>query len=349
MTMWRHFLFSATLGLCAAMGCSSDDGAGEGVDAWSEDQSDAGAVNGKADNLDGVDGVADAGREPDAARPAPARPIRVTVELVDGRFAAGEIVAVYDRTRWWNPGAGGLVYAIFDPDRYEPGEADRSFTFVHSDEVSEIVAMEPVTKSYREFFSDQGFEFVRSPFNQPTYVVMGNDGYHLDEDGFGDYAFDLQITDEQGRRFSGTGAANTDHYVWDEPAFAPVAGTLFETYDQQFDNAPGYHPEGAPNNLVGIALGGNFYAYLLHFREDGLEPGLTPGESVSPGDRMGRIGNSGVTLEPHLHLVVLWYDPVAERSYSVPAQFSSIEVSPTPNGPWRTVEGAIPDTGVWIR
>lgn len=314
--------------------------------------SDSGLESPDTDTDTTTDTDADAANHSDATTPPdpdPARPDRVTVRLRDGQFAAGEIVAVYDRTRWWNPGPGGLVYAIFDPSRYAGGDADRSFTFVASDEVDEIVSMEPVETSYAEFLAEKGFDFVRSPFERPAYVVMGNDGYHLDEDGYGDFAFDLQITDEQGRRFTGDGSQNSDHFVWDETAFAPIGGPIFETFDEQIDNPPGSYPDGAPNNLVGIRLGGNFYAYLLHFRQDGVEPDLSAGDVVQPGDRLGRIGNSGVTLEPHLHLVLLWFDPVLDRSYSVPVHFEQIEVAPTPIGPWRTISGAIPDTGVWIR
>lgn len=292
----------------------------------------------------------DSGSPEDAGNtPAPASPLHVTAELSDGTFASGEIVAVYDRTRWWNPGTGGLVYALFDPDRYEFSDADRSFTFVYSDDVTRLVAQQPVELSYREFLRERGFEFDRNPLGERAYVVMGNDGYHLDEDGYGDFAYDLQLTDDQGRRFTGNGAQNTDHLVWDAPAYAPIGGTVFEVVESGVDQTPGSYPDGAVNNLVGIHLGGNFYAYLLHFRQDGVDSSIVPGTRIEPGTRLGRVGNSGVTLEPHLHLVLLWFNPSETRSYSVPAAFSSIEQAPTPRGPWQVRESAIPDTGVWIR
>jgi murein DD-endopeptidase MepM/ murein hydrolase activator NlpD len=209
--------------------------------------------------------------------------------------------------------------------------------------------MEPVATSYLEFLSENGFEFEGSPFEERAYVVMGNDGYHLDEDGYGDFAYDLQLTDDTGRRFSGTGAQNTDHFVWDAIAVAPIGGTIFEIVEGGVDNPPGTYPEGAVNNLVGIRLGGNFYAYLLHFRQDGVDNTIAVGDRIEAGDRLGRVGNSGVTLEPHLHVALLWYDPVQGRSYSVPATFRQIEVSPGPIGPWTDSTSASPDTGVWIR
>ena len=272
-------------------------------------------------------------------------------ELQSGDRVTGELIAVYDSARWWNPG-DGLLYAVFDPERFAPYPNDRSIRFVWATEVRSIERTSRAVPgaSYRQFLRDNQIVFRQPPLTDTSYVITGNESYHLDEDGFGDFAWDVERTDDAGRRFTGSGLQNEDYLVWDLPVVSGVAGEVIEIVADGVDNEPGAHPPigAAVNNLVGIALGGSYYAYYLHFRENGVDPALAVGDRVAPGDVLGRAGNSGVSLEPHIHVVLLWYDVEAERSYAVPAEFADVLVAPTPTGPFDLHEYHVPATGEWL-
>jgi dihydrolipoamide dehydrogenase len=66
------------------------------------------------------------------------------------------------------------------------------------------------------------------------------------------------------------------------------------------------------------------------------------------GTYLGRVGNSGTSLEPHMHVVVLWYDPDAGRYWSVPAEFAGIHAADGPVGPSTPHDFVSPGSGTWI-
>ncbi len=283
---------------------------------------------------------------------APSNANWVSVKLLDGTEVEGEIIATYELIRWWQ-GGEGLLYAIFDPHKFADYPNDLSLRFVPSTEVVSIdlTTPIPVPMTYREFLRNRDIFIQRPPFDDTSFVLTGNDSYHLEEDGFGDYAWDFEITDAAGKRFTGDGKNNVDYFVWNEPVLSGVTGEVIDVVSTSVDNTPGEHPptSEAVNNWVGIALGGSFYVYYLHFQEDGIDPSVRVGSWVQTGDVLGVAGNSGVTLEPHIHVVLLWYDVAAGRSYSVPISFETVDVSRTPIGPFEPKAEWKPTTGEWLR
>jgi hypothetical protein len=335
-------LFAALLVVSScvpAPGPGSSDGGAQEDDAGELQESDAGAL-----------GDADAG---DTLQDAGAGPLlwkRWTLE--DGGVIEGELVASYDPTLWWNPVPGPLL-AAFDARAYAPYPDDRSLRFFSEADVASVVDIEAPAgePSYRDFLRDNDMVFARPPLTETSFVITGNETYHLEEDGFGDFAWDVERTDATGLRYTPPGLANEDFLVWDEPVLSGVSGEVIEVVSSGADNTPGEHPGigVAVNNLVGISLGGSYYAYYLHFRQDGIDPAVVVGAQVSVGDVLGRTGNSGVSLEPHVHMVLLWYDVDAGRSYSVPAEFSDVAVGTSPAGPFVVEPHHVPSSGEWLR
>ena len=273
-------------------------------------------------------------------------------ELNDGSIVEGELVASYEPSRWWQ-GGEGLIYAVFDPQKFAPYPNDDSLQFLPSTDVSAIIPAQDgqARVPYEKFLRDRDIMIRRPPFEENSFVITGNDSYHLEEDGYGDFAWDFELTDASGRRFSGAGTLNEDFYAWNQPVYSGVAGEVIDVVSVSMDNTPGEHPatDEAVNNWVGIALGGSYYVYYLHFQEDGIDPSIQVGTWVQVGDILGVVGNSGVTLEPHMHVVLLWYDVAEGRSYSVPIEFQTVDVSQTPIGPFLSRDWWTPNSGEWIR
>lgn len=333
-------------------------GAADGGSGDSGVIGDAGLADGggtDAGHPDGgvPDGGGSDGGSPDGGATTPTLPGR-RATLLDGTVVEGEPIAAYDQRLWWHP-AEEQTTALFDPAGWALYPDDTSLRFVPSSQVRAWEELDlGAAPGWRDWLSSRGLLVERLPLDEEALVIMGNEGYHLDEDGYGDFAWDLVLTDAEGRRFTGSGAANADYRIWGAPVRSPVSGLVVEVVRDAPDNLPGAWPEGAENNLVGIWLQGQLYLYLLHFQQGSVPPAITPGAWVSVGDLLGRVGNSGVSLEPHLHLTALYYDlhPLTGggvRTWSVPIAWAGQWVSTSPGGPGDWTEDFLPATGTWLR
>ena len=344
---------SARLATCAMLAlvaaCSSQESVrtsdvAEAIDAAMDRGSDFQDVGGNTDLLVQPDVGVEVSSPPAAAF--------VRLELSGGEAVEGELVATYERWRWWSAqGNDTPLYAVFDPAGFAAYPADRSLRFVPGDDVVSIAGREGSSPTYAQFLRERGIGFHEPPLDDVCWVITGNESYHREENGYGDFAWDYVKTDSAGRRFAAAGAANEDYYVWDLPVRSSVAGTVVEVVSDGADNEPGSHPpaETAVNNFVGIALGGHYYAYYLHFRQGSIPASIMVGSTVEVGEFLGNVGNSGVTLEPHVHVTMLWWDATAGRYYSVPSEHFGVDVGPTPGGPFEPHDHVVPRSGDYVR
>lgn len=68
-----------------------------------------------------------------------------------------------------------------------------------------------------------------------------------------------------------------------------------------FQNEPVYQPsKKIPSNSVTISCEGNMIVKMSHFNRNSIT--VKVDDSVEKGDFLGKIGNSGNSSEPHLHI-----------------------------------------------
>ncbi len=116
------------------------------------------------------------------------------------------------------------------------------------------------------------------------------------------HALDL-VKWRDGGTADGDGAANGDYHAWAEPVRAPARGVVVQARDGVRDNTPQAeveNPADPAGNHVLLDLGGGRHMLLAHLRRGTVA--VRPGERVRPGTPLGRVGNSGNSSEPHLHV-----------------------------------------------
>jgi hypothetical protein len=93
----------------------------------------------------------------------------------------------------------------------------------------------------------------------------------------------------------------TSYYIYRKPVLAPAAGTVTFVLDGRPDQAIGsaddHYQSG--NNVV-IDTGGGRYVLMAHLSPGSIQ--VKAGDHVELGQQIAKVGNSGNTTEPHLHL-----------------------------------------------
>ena len=104
--------------------------------------------------------------------------------------------------------------------------------------------------------------------------------------------------------FDGDPTRNDDYLAYDEPALAVADGTIVTVVSDRPDSEPGAVPLGltleeAGGNYVAIDIGDGVFAYYGHLVPG--SPTVEAGDRVERGQVIGRVGNSGNSLQVHLH------------------------------------------------
>lgn len=132
-------------------------------------------------------------------------------------------------------------------------------------------------------------------------IVQGFDGAETHK-GPWRYGMDLAAVDDQRRRFRSTGLVHEDYFAFGAPVRSPVDGVVAAAWDQIDDNPIGSTNLKEPwGNFVLIHSAG-VYVGLYHLRRGSLE--VVVGQPVVVGTPVGRVGNSGRSSLPHLHVQV---------------------------------------------
>lgn len=91
-----------------------------------------------------------------------------------------------------------------------------------------------------------------------------------------------------------------EYLVFDEPVFAPCDGTVLDMKNDHPDHpAGGEYRDPSGVNFVTVRCD-RVDVILAHLKEGSVD--VSAGQSVSVGDLLGRVGNSGNSEEPHLHI-----------------------------------------------
>ena len=125
------------------------------------------------------------------------------------------------------------------------------------------------------------------------------------------YAIDFLKLGPDGRLYKGREEAVTDFYSYDEPVYAPADGRVTEIVDGIESDVLGNMDEKNPGgNYVIIDIGEGKHVYFAHLKKGTIA--VEESQLVKAGTLVGRVGNSGNSTHPHLHMHVQ-NKPTSER------------------------------------
>lgn len=119
------------------------------------------------------------------------------------------------------------------------------------------------------------------------------------------YGIDFVAVNDDGLRADSIHPAPTDlddYEIFGATIVAPCAGRVIEARDGISDNAIGDNRDsGVSGNFVLLECSGH-HVLLEHMQRDSVR--IQTGDRVRTGQRLGLVGNSGFSTEPHLHIHV---------------------------------------------
>jgi murein DD-endopeptidase MepM/ murein hydrolase activator NlpD len=124
------------------------------------------------------------------------------------------------------------------------------------------------------------------------------------------FAIDWIKLDDLGRMVAGDPKVLTNWVGYGEPLFAAIDGMVVSTRNDLDDQPPGQLPEPASitaetalGNHVILDIGRGNFLFYAHMQKGSVT--VRKGGRVPQGRQLGRLGNSGNTSAPHLHIQVM--------------------------------------------
>lgn len=162
-------------------------------------------------------------------------------------------------------------------------------------------------KAIRGFKAPSDSIFGAFPLSGGTFYIAhgGSDAtinYHFGH-ATQRFALDIVQLNRWGLRANGVYPKSLDKYViFDAPVLSPVDGQVVRAVGDEPDFIPPQRDSErkAGNHVVIRPSSTDCYILIAHLRKGSLE--VKEGDTIVTGQFLGRVGNSGNTTEPHLHI-----------------------------------------------
>ena len=176
--------------------------------------------------------------------------------------------------------------------------------------------------------SDYGYELFFPLKNGKYYVASGGsdksiNNHMRDYPNSQQYALDINKLGVTGGAFqSALKNENDNHYIFDEEVFCPCSGSIEEVENFVDDNEGvnmNVSNENGRGNFVTVKCG-DLFVSVYHLKKGSVV--VTVGEVIREGQLLGKVGNSGFSQEPHLHIQAAIFDSDSSL-VGVPMKFNN--------------------------
>jgi biotin carboxyl carrier protein len=204
-----------------------------------------------------------------------------------------------------------FLWLEFDDESKVPAGVVHTLSFESGKQIT--IPSIPVKKSawpvLAKPFSGKGWLAINGPSNNSlhrrTVLVISGHPYIGQRT-----AIDWMKIGENGMAFSGDPKKNESYFCYNQDVLAVAEGTVAKVLDGVPENTPAtgdsravtLNPVNAGGNQVAIDLGGNRYALYGHLIPGSIR--VKEGDKVKAGQVIAKVGNSGNSTSPHLHLQV---------------------------------------------
>jgi urea transporter len=148
-------------------------------------------------------------------------------------------------------------------------------------------------------FGESGF-YIRLPFSGKWKVSQGYDGKYTHKDSWKE-SLDFMAIGPDGKLRKGAENTASDFYTFGLNVLAPSAGRVIKVVNHIEDNAVGsVDTKNNWGNLIMIEHAPYFYSQISHLQKNSIL--VKEGDYIQVGTKLGLAGNSGRSLEPHIHL-----------------------------------------------
>lgn len=239
--------------------------------------------------------------------------------LKSGRAVKGELIEIYSDRWFFEADSTSVPKFIL---LFQNINGHFGFDFFPVKDLSKIEKISSGKSQYKSLLKNKGL-FFKNDLVEKADVLTGNEGHHKFEKMFGNFAWDIGVLDSQGSQFRNQGLELSDYYVFGREVISPLKGVVVGKVDGQEDNVPDLtfssSLAGKENNYLTIRVFENIYLSVVHFKKNTIEVEI--GETIEVGQRLGEVGNSGVSYLPHLHYTLYAYIPEYDRFISIPGFF----------------------------
>lgn len=215
------------------------------------------------------------------------------------------------------PGASGVFYVFLNfPGRETPRRLENSLV-VETDgdpknaqriTLGELAVRGTGAALINEPFTGDRWLAANGPSNMSLHrraVIVLNGKPRVPER----YAIDWIKLGDDGKSYTGDQYKNSSYHAYDVPILAVADGKVVTIKDGLPENVPHTNKLAVALTLASIAgnhivedIGGGLYVGYAHFVPGTIT--VKAGEQIHRGQILGRLGNSGNSSEPHLHLQV---------------------------------------------
>jgi hypothetical protein len=141
------------------------------------------------------------------------------------------------------------------------------------------------------------------PLSGPITVAWGGESEEVNAHVYAPdqrWGFDLVVT-EKGRSSRGDRRRLTNYFIYGRTVLAPAAGTVVAAHDAEPDVPIGEKGKGDDlGNHVALEVAPAQFLFIAHMQPGSIA--VRTGDRVAPGQPLGRVGNSGISSEPHVHI-----------------------------------------------
>ncbi|NIM48126.1 MAG: peptidoglycan DD-metalloendopeptidase family protein [Gemmatimonadales bacterium] len=117
------------------------------------------------------------------------------------------------------------------------------------------------------------------------------------------FAIDFSRIDDFGRNRTSDLFVNENHFAFGAPVLAVADGIVLSAADSMAENSVGRQPvrhfPATLGNYVDLEIAPGVYALYLHLQSGSVT--VRAGDTVTRGQAIGRLGNTGASIAPHLH------------------------------------------------